>query len=169
MKTSSLPGSSPVLQFPVPEYGAAITSDLSPVLGAFPTGRRGCGVVDIAVPVLLTVGGGDDVPICQTIGEVKAAIRNGTVMLRQEEGGEEFLSSLDCRLLTKPDCLHVVACPAVREEFLSLLAAAAEGIRERMTGEGGRGARDVDAVADEVRAILDTLRLSCPLGDAAES
>lgn len=169
MKIPSLPGCSSVVQFPVPESGAAIVSDLSPVLGAFPTGRRWGGVVDIAVPVLLTVGGDDGVPISQAIGEAVATIRKGAVMLRQEEGGEEFLSLMDCRPLANSDRPRAVACPAVRDEFISLLAAAAVGIRERMTGEGGRDTRDVDSVADEVCGIFDLLRLSCPLGDAVES
>jgi hypothetical protein len=152
-----------LVPFPVPEGVAATVADSPPVIGAFPTGDRSCGMIGVAVPVLLTMGACDDVSGSQAIGEAVGALRKSKLYLGQMDGtGEELLSEADFMILANSDRPHSLPCPDTRDEFLALLGSAARRICGRMARQGRR---DVEAVADEVGSVLDLMRCAGAAGN----
>lgn len=160
------PSKSTIVDFPVPPGPPSLASDLPPLSWAYPTGRRVAGTVDIAVPVVITIGGDGDVPIDQAISEVVARLRRGKLHLSEmgpdQEDGEEFLSDIDCLPLTNCDQLRLFKVPDSRVRVLSVVGEAVDAVGLSLAKEPGSDKEAISEAIQEIQGILEILMRSTP-------
>lgn len=160
------PFESSIVEFPAPNGPPSISSHSPPLSWAYPTGRRVAGTVDIAVPVVITIGGDGDVPIDQAISEAVARLRRCKVQLWEidpdQEDGDGFLSDIDCMPLANCDQLRLFKVPDSRTRVLAVVSEAVEAVGISLANEAGSDKEMISEAIQEIQGILEILLRSNP-------